>query len=54
MLGFRDEVIKQREEEISLLSRLSKPIPHAKKGDAIVVLLLVVSVALMLLVPIAV
>jgi len=53
VLGFRDEVIKQREEEISLLSRLSKPINHAKKGDAIVVLLLVVSVALMLLVPIA-
>ena len=53
VLGFRDEVVKQREEEKSLLSKLSMPIPHAKKGDAIVILLLVISVALMLLVPIA-
>jgi hypothetical protein len=54
VLGFRDEVGKQREEERSLLSKLSQPTPHAKRGDAIVILLLAVSVVLMLLVPIAI
>jgi hypothetical protein len=54
VLGFRDDVVKQREEEISLLGRLSRPVPHAKRGDAIVILMLAFSIALMLAVPITI
>lgn len=54
VLGFRDEVVKQREEETSLLGKLSEPVPQAKQGDAVVIFIIIISVALMLLIPITI